>query len=87
MDFYIGQIILGVWRQAPSYLMLCNGATLQVSQYEALYSLIGNSFGGSGPQTFNLPNLVDPTSSSQGNNEYQPKYYMCVEGLYPNFDD
>ncbi|MGY6568442.1 MAG: phage tail protein, partial [Salinarimonas sp.] len=30
---------------------------LQVSQNQALFALIGNAYGGSGPNTFNLPNL------------------------------
>lgn len=87
MDYLIGQIILGVWRDAPQDLMLCNGATLQSSQYQALYSLIGNSFGGSGPTTFNLPNLNGPVPSNQQAGDYQPMYYICVEGIYPNFSD
>ncbi|NER52763.1 MAG: phage tail protein, partial [Symploca sp. SIO1A3] len=35
----------------------CNGAELQLSQNEALFSLIGTTFGGDGRNTFALPNL------------------------------
>jgi len=56
-DFYLGQIIQGGWNFAPSGTALCNGQTLPISQYAALFSLLGTTFGGNGTSTFQLPNL------------------------------
>jgi len=37
--------------------MLCNGQTLAIQQYTALFSIIGTYYGGNGTTTFQLPNL------------------------------
>lgn len=50
---------------APAGWLPCDGRTLQVSQYAALYSLIGNAFGGN-TTTFNLPDLRGRVIVSQG---------------------
>lgn len=42
---------------APVYWSLCQGQEIQVSQQQALYSLLGNTFGGTPVQTFKLPDL------------------------------
>ena len=57
MDPFTGEIRMFGGTFAPQDWMLCNGASLPISQYEALYSLIGTTYGGDGMQTFNLPNL------------------------------
>jgi len=60
MDAFIGMIIAAIFpssRGDPVNWMLCDGRTLPVSQYQALFSLIGNTYGGDGRTTFKLPNL------------------------------
>lgn len=42
---------------APNNWQFCNGQVLPVNQYQALYSLIGNSYGGTPGQSFALPDL------------------------------
>lgn len=42
---------------APAGWALCNGQTLSISQYSALFALLGTTYGGNGTSTFNLPNL------------------------------
>jgi microcystin-dependent protein len=37
--------------------MLCQGQTLQVTQNQALYSILGTTYGGNGQTTFQLPDL------------------------------
>lgn len=51
----------------PAGWLICDGRSLPVSQYNALYSLIGNSFGGN-TANFNLPDLRGriPVSYGQG---------------------
>ena len=78
MDYLIGQIILFPYGFAPKYFMLCNGAVLQIVQNTALYSLIGNKFGGNGTTTYALPNLAN-TSAVPG-----LEYYIAIQGSYPS---
>ncbi|MCG6122850.1 MAG: tail fiber protein [Microvirga sp.] len=54
---YIAMIMMWAPSWAPSGWALCEGQELPVQQYQALYSLIGNIYGGSGSQTFKLPDL------------------------------
>jgi microcystin-dependent protein len=42
---------------APQGWVLCDGRQLSISQYEALYTLLGTTYGGDGQQTFNVPDL------------------------------
>lgn len=56
-EAFIGSIILFAGNFAPQGWLLCQGQTLPVSQYTALYSVIGNTYGGTPGQTFALPNL------------------------------
>ncbi|ALK09445.1 phage tail protein [Blastochloris viridis] len=65
MDPFLGQIMQVGFDYAPEGWMQCKGQTLQVSQYQALYSLLGTSFGGSGT-TFMLPNLQGRTIIAPG---------------------
>lgn len=42
---------------APQGWALCNGQLLQINQNAALYSILGNRYGGDGIKTFALPDL------------------------------
>ncbi len=42
---------------APRYWAYCNGQLLAIAQNQALFSLLGTTFGGNGVNTFALPNL------------------------------
>ena len=50
---------------APRGWALCNGQILQVSQNQALASLLGKTYGGDGRTTFALPNLQGPDRDPQ----------------------
>jgi len=63
---YLGEIQLFAFNFAPVGWALCNGATLQIRQFTALFSLIGTAYGGDGQNTFSLPNLVARAPCSQG---------------------
>ncbi len=54
---YIGEIRMFAGNFAPLNWMLCQGQVLPISQYDALYNLIGTIYGGNGQTTFALPNL------------------------------
>ena len=57
MDAYMGSIMLWPIGWAPQNWMFCDGSVLAISQYSALYSLIGTTFGGNGTSNFALPDL------------------------------
>lgn len=57
MDPFIGQIVMFGGNFAPRSWALCNGQLLPISQYTALYSIIGVYYGGDGRSTFALPDL------------------------------
>jgi microcystin-dependent protein len=54
---YVGEIRMVGFNYAPEGWALCNGQSLPISQNDALFNLIGTTYGGDGQQTFNLPNL------------------------------
>ncbi len=53
---------------APLNWALCNGQTLSISQYQALFSILGTTYGGNGTTTFQLPDLRGrvPIHAGQG---------------------
>lgn len=63
---FIGEIQAFGFGYAPINWMICNGASLSIQKYSALYSLIGTYYGGNGSTTFNLPNLVGFVAMGQG---------------------
>lgn len=63
---YVGEIQLFGFNFTPYGWASCNGATLQIRQYTALFSLIGTQYGGDGVNTFQLPNLVGRAPCGQG---------------------
>ncbi|HEX4409637.1 MAG TPA: tail fiber protein [Xanthobacteraceae bacterium] len=54
---FVGEIRSFGFNFAPIDWMQCNGQLLPISQYAALFSILGTSFGGNGTTNFGLPNL------------------------------
>jgi microcystin-dependent protein len=61
MDPFLGEIRLFAGSFAPNNWALCNGQILPISQYSALFSLLGTNFGGNGTTNFALPNYQGQT--------------------------
>ena len=57
MEPFIGQVSIFACNFAPSRWALCEGQLLPISQYTALFSLLGVNFGGNGVNIFGLPDL------------------------------
>nr|WP_321221793.1 tail fiber protein [uncultured Psychroserpens sp.] len=57
MNPFMAQIILFAGNFAPRGWAFCNGQLLQISQFSALFSLLGTTYGGDGRTTFALPDL------------------------------
>lgn len=58
---YLGEIRAMAFNFAPKGWALCNGQLMAISQNQALFSLLGTTFGGDGRTTFGLPNLQGRT--------------------------
>lgn len=56
-DAYMGQIMPWPVSFAPRNWAFCQGQTLQIAQYSAVYALLGTTYGGDGINTFKLPDL------------------------------
>jgi microcystin-dependent protein len=72
MNSFLGQIIILPINFAPPGYAFCDGRLLLISEYTALFSLIGTTFGGNGTTDFALPNYTGqaPTGSN---------YFICIE--------
>ncbi len=57
MEPFIGQLQLFAFGFVPRGWMRCEGQILQISQNQALFALLGTTFGGNGTTTFGLPDL------------------------------
>lgn len=56
-DAYTGEIAFFPYEFVPLNWMICDGTALQISDYEALHSLIITTYGGDGFKTFKLPDF------------------------------
>lgn len=54
-DYYVGQIMQVGFSYAPRGWLLCNGQQVAISQNQALFALLGTTFGGNGTSTFGIP--------------------------------
>jgi microcystin-dependent protein len=63
----------------PSGWLPCDGRTLTIQQYNALYSLLGIQFGGDGRTTFKLPDLRGRVPLGTSLNK-QPVYTQGTSG-------
>jgi microcystin-dependent protein len=54
---YLGQIEIFAFSFAPRNWALCNGQLMSIAQYQALFALLGTTYGGDGRTTFALPDL------------------------------
>ena len=54
---FLSEIKIISWNFAPKGWTFCNGQLLPINQNQALFSLLGTTFGGDGRVTFGLPNL------------------------------
>lgn len=73
-EYMIGTITLFSGIFTPKDFYECDGRILLIKENVALYSIIGNKYGGDGNATFKLPQLQAPNDM---------KYIICYNGLYP----
>jgi microcystin-dependent protein len=80
---YIGEIRMFGGNFAPQGWMFCNGQTLSISEYSALFQLIGTTYGGDGVSTFNLPDLQCRVPVHQGQGTGLSNYVLGQKGGQP----
>lgn len=56
-EAYIGSIVLFAGNFPPRGWMFCQGQSLSIAQNQALFSILGTTYGGDGQRAFNLPDL------------------------------
>jgi microcystin-dependent protein len=64
---FLGQVSLFSFNFAPKGWAQCNGQSLPINQNQALFALLGTTYGGNGTTTFNLPNLQGRVPVHVGN--------------------
>lgn len=67
MEPFLAQIVFFGGNFAPRGWAFCEGQLLPISQYSALFSLLGTTYGGDGRTTFALPDLRGRSIISPGN--------------------
>jgi microcystin-dependent protein len=80
MDPFLGEIRAFAGNFAPSGWFLCQGQTLPISQYQALFSILGVSYGGNGSTNFQLPNLQGRAMIGVGTSQSGKTYDVGATG-------
>lgn len=57
MEAYLGTILPWPGTYAPAGWAYCDGRSLSINSYAALFAVIGTNYGGDGQSTFKLPDL------------------------------
>ncbi|MGS2725436.1 phage tail protein [Psychroserpens sp. BH13MA-6] len=66
-DAYIGTIMMFGGNFAPRNWAFCNGQILSIADNQALFSILGTTYGGDGRSTFALPDLRGRVAKHAGN--------------------
>ena len=64
---FLGEIKIISWNFPPKGWTFCDGQLLPINQNQALFSILGTTYGGDGMRTFGLPNLQGRTPFHVGN--------------------
>jgi microcystin-dependent protein len=81
---YLSQILMFGGNFAPKKYAFCNGQLLPIAQNQALFSLLGTTYGGNGVTTFGLPNLQSTVPISFGQGPGLSNYGLGQTGGTPN---
>lgn len=75
-DDYIGSVGLFGGNFCPRNTSEADGKLLAIAEYQALFSLLGTTYGGDGRTTFGLPKLTAPQKGM--------RYCVVLQGTYPS---
>lgn len=75
---YVGETRLFAFGFAPEGWLPCQGQLLLITENEALFQLIGTTYGGDGDTSFALPNAAGPVSG-------ETALTLCISlfGMFP----
>lgn len=89
----LGSICTFAGTYAPHGYLDCNGQLLSISSNNALYAIIGTTYGGDGKVNFALPDLRPLAKDGQPDTGHNhkvdwatlglPRQVICVEGYWP----
>jgi microcystin-dependent protein len=97
MEEYLGVIKNFGYPWDTRDFFACDGRLISIQQNPALYSLLGNYFGGDSRSTFAIPDLrpLKPGATAKPDGTYDATMrrpftngdivpHICVEGVYPS---
>ena len=79
---YLGDVIRFAGNYAPRGWEFCHGQILPITDNQALFSILGTTYGGDGRTNFALPNLKDEGKLPNSNAVVQ--YIIATQGTYPS---
>ena len=77
---YIGEIRMFAGNFPPVGWAFCNGQLMPISQNDAMFVLLGTTYGGDGESTFALPNLQSRIPLHMGNGPDGATYQLAETG-------
>jgi microcystin-dependent protein len=77
---FLGEIRMVGFNFAPRGWAFCNGQSLPIKQNQALYYLLGTTYGGDGRTVFSLPDLRGRTPLHTGATGFGPFHYLGSKG-------
>jgi microcystin-dependent protein len=77
---FIGEVRMFGGNFAPVGWNMCDGSTLSINQFQALFTLIGTTYGGDGQTTFQVPDLRGRFPVHQGTGAGQTAVIGQVAG-------
>lgn len=83
-DYFVGEIRMFGGNFAPAGWNFCDGSLLAISQYDALFNLIGTTYGGDGQSTFAVPDLRGRLPLHMGTASSGTTYVMGESGGVEN---
>ncbi|MBP6366174.1 MAG: phage tail protein [Nitrosomonas sp.] len=85
LEPFVGEISYVAFDYAPNGWFKCDGQTLPISQYAALYSLLGTKYGGDGITNFKLPDMRGKVPVHQGQSPGYSNFTMGQTNGAENF--
>lgn len=80
MEPFIGQILMFGGNFAPRGWALCDGQLLPIAQNQALFAILGTTYGGDGRTSFALPDLRGRVAVHPGSGSGLSAYSLGQEG-------
>ena len=89
---FLGEVRLMSFNFAPKYWASCDGQMLPINQNQALFSLLGTTYGGNGMTNFALPDLKGRVPLHAGGGQahlnLQPSlalmFCIAIVGIFPS---